>query len=144
MGDESALPAITAALDVLDAGATARVVLLVDRAGHEPVLPLPANALVTHVYRDVGRRGRHRHPEPLVQAVRELEWLPGRVHAFVHGEAQETMLGLRPFLLKERGIDRSRLSVSGYWRRGRTEEGFRVWKSELAQAEASGADSPAR
>ena len=68
----------------------------------------------------------------------------GRVHAFVHGEAQETMHGLRPLLLKERGLARDQVSVSGYWRRGRTEDGFRAWKSELAQAEASGADSPAR
>jgi len=149
VGDESAMPAISAALDVLDPTATARVVLLVDRAGHEPVLSLPANALVTHVYREAaaaewaveeGAAG----VGPLVQAVRDIEWLPGRVHAFVHGEAQETMHGLRPLLLKERGLARNQVSISGYWRRGRTEDGFRAWKSELAQAEASGADSPAR
>ena len=27
-------------------------------------------------------------------------------------------------------------SISGYWRRGRTEETFRQWKKELAEAEA--------
>ena len=119
-------------------GATARVVLLVDRPGHEPVLPLPENATVTHVYRSDA--GGDDTDGPLVRAVRAMEWPDGRVHAFVHGEAQETMHGLRPLLLKERGLARDQLSVSGYWRRGRTEDGFRVWKSELAQAEASGAE----
>ena len=31
---------------------------------------------------------------------------------------------------------RADASISGYWRRGRTEEGFREWKSALAAAEA--------
>ncbi|MGC5221603.1 siderophore-interacting protein [Micromonospora sp. DT81.3] len=135
VGDESAMPAITAALHVLDPSATARVVLLVDRPGYEPVLPLPANGTVTHVYRSdvVGDETEGL----LVRALRAMEWPDGRVHAFVHGEAQETMHGLRPLLLKEHGLARDQVSVSGYWRRGRTEDGFRAWKSELAQAEAS-------
>jgi len=142
VGDESAMPAITAALEVLDPSATARVVLLVDRPGHEPVLTLPENGIVTHVYRSdvVGDESEG----PLVRALRSMEWPEGRVHAFVHGEAEETMHGLRPLLLKERGLARDQVSVSGYWRRGRTEDGFRAWKSELAQAEASGAEPPAR
>ncbi|HEX5858996.1 MAG TPA: siderophore-interacting protein [Microbacterium sp.] len=131
VGDESAMPAIAAALDVLDPAATVRVVLLIEQPGHEPALPLPANGAVTHVY-----RSESTDQGAVVSAVRDLEWLPGRVHAFVHGEAQETMHGLRPLLLRERGLTRDQLSISGYWRRGRTEDGFRVWKSELARAEA--------
>ena len=73
----------------------------------------------------------------LESAVRRLDWLPGRVHAFVHGEASEVMHGLRPYLLRELGLERDQVSISGYWRRGRTEEGFRQWKSELATAEAA-------
>ena len=93
------------------------------------------------------RRGRAAVPPPRDAAagargsraaVRALEWLPGRVHAFVHGEAEEVMHELRPYLLKERGLDRDQVSISGYWRRGRSEEGFREWKSELAEkAEAA-------
>ena len=41
------------------------------------------------------------------------------------------MKGVRPYLLTERSVPRSDTSISAYWRRGRTEEGFRVWKSEL-------------
>jgi hypothetical protein len=43
---------------------------------------------------------------------------------------------LRPYIRKERGIDAKwASSISGYWRRGRTEETFRQWKRELAEAE---------
>ena len=46
------------------------------------------------------------------------------------------MHGIRPYLFKERGLGRDQVSISGYWRRGRSEEGFRRWKSELARAES--------
>ncbi|HWI31053.1 MAG TPA: siderophore-interacting protein [Microbacterium sp.] len=131
VGDESAMPAITAALDDLADDATAQVVLLIEAPGHEPVLPLTSDSSVRHVYREDDHGDG-----ALLAAVRDLHWRPGRVHAFVHGEAQEIMHGLRPHLLKERGLGRDQVSISGYWRRGRTEDGFRVWKSELAQAEA--------
>ena len=51
---------------------------------------------------------------------------------------QEIMHGVRPHLLRERGLSRDQVSISGYWRRGRSEEGFRAWKSELARAETAG------
>jgi NADPH-dependent ferric siderophore reductase len=129
-GDESAVPAITAALEALPADAVARVVVLVDDADHEPQLPLPADAEVAVLHRSTIADG-----DRLAAAVRAVEWLPGRVHAFVHGEASEVMHGIRPYLLKERGLDRDQVSISGYWRRGRTEEGFRQWKAELRAAE---------
>jgi NADPH-dependent ferric siderophore reductase len=113
---------------VLPDAAIVRVVVLVDGAVHEPELPRLSGAEVTFVHRS----GRD---DDLERAVRDLPWPPGRVHAFVHGEAQEVMHGIRPYLLKERGLDRDQVSISGYWRRGRTEEGFRRWKSELAEAE---------
>ncbi|MFI7587724.1 siderophore-interacting protein [Spongisporangium articulatum] len=130
-GDESALPAITAALAVLSPTAVARVVVLVDDAAHEPALDdRPDDAKVVFLHRESG--------DDLVEAVRALDWLPGRVQAFVHGEAQAVMHGIRPYLLKERGLPRADVSISGYWRQGRTEEGFREWKSDLAKAEEAG------
>jgi len=133
-GDEAGLPAITAALLDLATDAVARVVVLVDSAAAEPALRAPAGAQVRFVHRDAGCGDG-----ALEAAVRDVEWLDGRVHAFVHGEAQEVMHGIRPYLLKERRLHRDQVSISGYWRRGRTEEGFRAWKSELAQAEARSA-----
>ena len=134
-GDESAVPAITAALEALPEDAVARVVVLVEDVGHEPALPVPAGAELTVLH-----RARLADGESLAAAVRAVPWLPGRVHAFVHGEAHEVMHGARPYLLTERGLDRAQVSISGYWRRGRTEEGFRQWKAELRAAE----DAPAR
>jgi NADPH-dependent ferric siderophore reductase len=132
VGDESAVPAITAALEVLPADAVVPVILLVEDARHEPTLVLPLDAEVQFLHRAELAPG-----EGLESAVRGLGWLPGRVHAFVHGEASEVMHGIRPYLLRELGLGRDQVSISGYWRRGRTEEGFREWKSELAKAEAS-------
>ncbi len=132
VADESALPAVTAALDVLPEQAVAHVIVLVDGPDDEPALRVPAAGTVTFLHRSAGHPG-------LAEAVRALEWPAGRVQAFVHGEAQVVMHEIRPYLLRERGLDRGSVSISGYWRRGRTEEGFRAWKSELAEAEAPSA-----
>lgn len=74
---------------------------------------------------------------PLIEAVTTTLWLPGQVQVFIHGEAQAVMHNLRPYIRKERGVDAKWASISGYWRRGRTEETFRQWKKELAAAEAA-------
>ena len=131
VGDESALPAIVAALTALPEDAVVRVIALVDSPDHEPALPLPRAGQVRFLHRNGGGDAA-----ALTSAVRSLDWLPGRAHAFVHGEAQEIMHGVRPHLFTERGLTRDQVSISGYWRRGRTEESFREWKSELARAEA--------
>ena len=51
------------------------------------------------------------------------------MHAFVHGEAA-SVRAVRRHLLVERGVPRADLSVSGYWKRGRTEDGWRADKRE--------------
>ena len=135
IGDESAVPAITAALAVLAEDAIVRVVVLVDSADDEPELPVPAKGELHFVHRDAGGGdGR------LLAAVQALDWPQGRVHVFAHGEAQEIMHNIRPYLFGERGLARDQVSVSGYWRRGRTEEGFREWKSDLARREVASTD----
>jgi NADPH-dependent ferric siderophore reductase len=131
-GDDAAIPAIRQALAALPDHAVADVLVEVHDADHEVELAAPAGVTVTWVHRGTATEG-----DPLVAAVRALPWREGRVHAFVHGEAQAVMHGIRPYLLKDRGIPREDASISGYWRRGRTEEGFRDWKKELAAAEAA-------
>lgn len=132
VGDESALPAVSAALEALPADAVARVVVLVDSVEHEPQVALPAGGTVSFVHRDAGSG-----EERLVEAVRGVDWLAGRVHAFVHGEAEAVMRGIRPYLRNERGLGRDQVSISGYWRRGRTEDSFRQWKADFARAEGA-------
>ena len=67
----------------------------------------------------------------LAEAVRELQ-LPDRIDAFVHGEAS-SVRALRRYLIVERGMPREALSVSGYWKRSRTEEGWREDKAEWSR-----------
>jgi NADPH-dependent ferric siderophore reductase len=139
-GDEAAIPAISVALEALPDNAIGKV--FIEVAGPEDEIPLtaPAGVGVNWIYRG-GRAdlvpeeaaGDH---APLIAAVKEANWLPGQVQVFIHGEAQAVMHNLRPYIRKERGVDAKwASSISGYWRRGRTEETFRQWKRELAEAE---------
>jgi len=65
--------------------------------------------------------------DDLVNEVRALDLGSGSVQAFVHGEAG-MVRELRGHLLNERKLDRELLSISGYWRRGRTDEDWRKEK----------------
>lgn len=130
-GDEAAIPAIRQSLAALPTDAQGYVVLQVDGPSYEQEVATPAGVVLTWLHRtDPGHSG-------LAAAVRALPWREGRVHAFVHGEAQAVMHEIRPYLLKERAVPRADVSISGYWRQGRTEEAFREWKAELARAEES-------
>jgi NADPH-dependent ferric siderophore reductase len=142
-GDETALPAISVALEALPANAIGKV--FIETAGPEDEIPLiaPDGVQINWIYRggraDLIGEDRAGDHAPLIEAVKTAAWLPGQVHAFVHGEAQAVMHNLRPYIRKDRAVDAKWASISGYWRRGRTEETFRQWKRELAEAEA-GAD----
>jgi NADPH-dependent ferric siderophore reductase len=139
-GDEAALPAIGAALEALPDNAVGKV--FIEVAGPEDEIPLtaPDGVGVNWIYRggraDLVPEDRAGDFSPLIAAVKETNWLPGQVQVFIHGEAQAVMHNLRPYIRKDRGVEAKWAnSISGYWRRGRTEETFRQWKRELAQAE---------
>ncbi len=140
-GDESALPAIAAALEAMPPDAVGKA--FIEVAGPEDEIPLsaPESTEVSWVYRggraDLVLDDRAGDFAPLIEAVTTAPWLPGQPHVFIHGEAQAVMHNLRPYIRKDRGVDAKwASSISGYWRRGRTEETFRQWKKELAEAEA--------
>jgi NADPH-dependent ferric siderophore reductase len=139
-GDETALPAISVALEALPANAIGQA--FIEIAGPEDEIPLtaPQGVQMNWIYRggraDLIGEDRAGDFAPLIEAVKSAPWLPGQVHAFVHGEAQAVMHNLRPYIRKDREVDAKWASISGYWRRGRTEERFRQWKRELAEAEA--------
>lgn len=142
-GDESALPAIAAALEALPAKAVGQAFIEVAGPDDEIELISPESVDVHWVYRggraDLVPEDRAGDHAPLIEAVTSAQWLPGQVQVFIHGEAQAVMHNLRPYIRKERGVEAKwASSVSGYWRRGRTEETFRQWKKELAEAEAGG------
>ncbi|MCV7079730.1 siderophore-interacting protein [Mycobacterium szulgai] len=140
-GDESALPAIATALEALPANAIGKAFIEVAGPDDEIALTAPESVEVNWVYRggraDLVPEDRAGDHAPLVEAVTTAQWLPGKVQVFIHGEAQAVMHNLRPYIRKTRGVEAKwASSISGYWRRGRTEETFRQWKKELAEAEA--------
>jgi NADPH-dependent ferric siderophore reductase len=122
VGDESALPAIGAALERIPSAVPVLALVEVDGRADEQPLTSPGRLDLRWYHRDPER------PEQLVDALAGLTFPAGRVHAFVHGEAG-TVRALRRHLLDERGVPRDDLSVSGYWRRGDDEEGFRAFKA---------------
>ncbi|MHC5903747.1 siderophore-interacting protein [Streptomyces sp. S6] len=121
-GDESALPAIAAALESLPAGAVAHA--FVEVAGPEEEQKIDSDVDVVWLH-----RGDRPVGELLAEAVRALPWPEGRVHAFVHGEAH-FVKELRQLLRVERQLAREELSVSGYWRLGHNEDGWQASKRE--------------
>ncbi len=140
-GDESALPAIAAALEALPPSAIGKAFIEVAGPEDEIGLTAPDGVEVRWVYRggraDLAPEDRAGDHAPLIEAVTGSQWLPGQVHVFIHGEAQTVMHNLRPYIRQQRGVTATwASSISGYWRRGRTEETFRQWKKELASEEA--------
>lgn len=109
----------------MPAGRPVLAVLEVEGPGDEFDLASPGDLEVTYVYRSSTPGSE----ALLLSAVEKLNFPAGRVDAFVHGEAVATR-ALRTHLLAERGVDRSALSVSPYWRRGYTDE---QWRSIKAQ-----------
>ena len=124
--DDAAIPAALAVLEALPDSARGEVVLEVDSP--RDVLPVsaPAGMAVRWVHREDG--GSDGVPA-LVRAVHEAGWPgdPAGVQVFAHGE-REAMKALREELLVHRGLDRSQVSLSGYWARGRTEDVFQAEK----------------
>jgi NADPH-dependent ferric siderophore reductase len=122
VGDPSVVPAISASLARVRPGVPAHVLIEVD--GPEDELPMASSGdlHVSWVRRDGTG-------EPLAAAVGALEFPAGAVQGFVHGEAG-SVRAVRRHLLVDRGVPREALSVSGYWKRTRTEEGWREDKAD--------------
>lgn len=124
VGDEAALPAIGAAFEALPAGERATAFLEVDDADHELDLVTDADVTIHWLHRNGATPGS---TTLLDDAVRAWPWPGGRVQAFVHGESA-LLKTVRRYLLDGR-VERADISVSAYWKRGNTEEGFRSWKA---------------
>jgi len=135
VGDESALPAIGAAIEMLPPGAQAKVFIEVEDETEEQKFSGSGEVELTWLHRagGTGERG-----EGLVKAVETLEFPSGDVQAFVHGEAG-FVLRLRRHLFTERGLTRDQVSLSGYWRLGKNEDGWQAEKAETARKERAAA-----
>lgn len=127
-GDLSAWPAIAAALEVMPAGA--RGVALVEVEGEDDILPVETSSdvdirwLVNPDTDDI---------DFLARSIDALEWpadvtAEGALQVFAHGERESIKVVRR--VLKDRGVRKSAISISGYWARGRTEDAFQAEKRE--------------
>lgn len=121
-GDETALPAVSAILETLPAGQRARVWLEVHDAGDIQDLATDADAEITWlVAEETGAEG-----SPLaLGALRDAQLPPAeRPYVWIAGESG-SVKELRRHFVRERGIDRRRVTFVGYWRRGLSEEQLR-------------------
>jgi NADPH-dependent ferric siderophore reductase len=146
-GDETAVPAISAIVESLPGDACGAVFLEVPTK--DDVLPLcaPAGVAVTWLARDgegatygdlldravrawAGRWAAAHdgsvRPAELPEADPDLLWEAPQapadtgLYAWLAGETS-TIVGLRRHLVRDVGIDRSRIAFMGYWRLGRAE-----------------------
>ncbi|ACU72383.1 Siderophore-interacting protein [Catenulispora acidiphila DSM 44928] len=128
-GDESALPAIAAALERMPEGARVHAFIEVSDSAEEQKLETGADATITWLHRGDAPAGK-----TLVDAVSGFDFPEGAVHAFVHGEAG-FVKELRRLLFIERGVPRDQVSISGYWRLGHDEDGWqagkRAWNAQV-------------
>ncbi len=130
VGDESALPAIAASMEAVPAGVRVVVRLLCDGPEHEVPLTTPGDLDLAWLHRGGDAR---QDAALLAEAVAAVDFPEGRVHAFVHGEAEEVR-SIRKHLLNDRGLVRSDMSCSPYWRRTMTDEAWRAVKRDFVAA----------
>ncbi|MGY2743663.1 siderophore-interacting protein [Arthrobacter sp. UYCu723] len=123
-GDESALPAISAAIESLPEHARGLAFLEVDGDAEIQSLAAPAGVELRWLLRGGVPAGAS---ELLVNAVRDTEWPEGRVQVFAHGE-RGYMKSLRDVFYGQRGLERGQVSLSGYWAMGRVEDDFQAEK----------------
>jgi NADPH-dependent ferric siderophore reductase len=124
LGDESALPAISSALEALPSTAAGIAYLETESADHQLELDAPDGVEINWLHRS----GPGSMPQLLADATNAGPWRPGRVGVFAHGE-RESMKAVRA-ALKERDLGGGQLSLSGYWAYGRTEDRFQAEKRE--------------
>ena len=124
-GDESALPAIAASLETVPAGRRAVVRLVCGGPDHEIDLDCPGDLDLAWLHRTGAD-----DTTLLARSVEALDFPAGRVHVFVHGEAEE-IRAVRRHLLAERGVGRADMSCSPYWRRTMADEEWRRVKRDF-------------
>ncbi|MEU6445172.1 siderophore-interacting protein [Streptomyces sp. NPDC046979] len=119
-GDETAVPAACAIVESLPAGTRARVWLEVPHAEDVQDLETAADAEITWLVRDAADG-----PEATLAALRDAR-LPdaGHPYVWIAGESG-CVKALRRHFVRERGVDRRRVTFVGYWRQGLTEEQLR-------------------
>lgn len=123
-GDESALPAIAASIAAMPADARGTAFVEVADSADEQELEAPDGVEIVWLRRGTGEIG-----ERLTQVVTAARFPGERVQAFVHGEAHFVKV-LRKHLRGKNEMERSAMSISGYWRRGADEDRWQATKHQ--------------
>ncbi|WP_349931249.1 siderophore-interacting protein [Glutamicibacter mishrai] len=123
-GDETAIPAISAALEAMSPQMKGVAIIEVADAADELELVHPEGVEVRWLHRNEAFTPQN---TVLEQAVREYPWSGGRVQVFAHGE-REVMKRLRLYFYDERAVERRDMSLSAYWAFGRAEDAFQAEK----------------
>ncbi|TWS22122.1 siderophore-interacting protein [Tsukamurella sputi] len=124
-GDLSAAPAIASALEALPDDARGAAIIEVETDGDRIDLTAPSGVDVRWAV----------NPDTadvdfLARQVAVADWPADRAtaHVFAHGE-RESIKAIRK-VLRELEVPRERISISGYWARGRAEDTFQAEKRE--------------
>ncbi|MER5460834.1 siderophore-interacting protein [Streptomyces sp. NPDC002668] len=131
--DETALPAAAAILEWLPAGLKARVWLEVQHGDDRQELRTAADARITWLIRDEGA------PSAL-EAVSAAELPEGTAYAWIAGESG-SVKALRRHLVRDRELDRRRVTFVGYWKRGVSEDGLREEAGTAVDEETAESES---
>lgn len=118
VGDHTALPAISSAVEALPADAVGHVILSIANPDDRLLPAVPDGVTVRWTETDA----------ELLSAVESLPWADGHPGVFAHGE-RGTIKQVRA-LLKQHEVPRESLSISAYWALGRAEDQFQAEKRE--------------
>ena len=120
IGDDTALPAIGRRIEEL--GPDARVIVVAEVADESARIPLATgpHAEVHWIHRDEHRAEDGEPASEGSQLVPTLRWLSlpaGEGYVWAAGEGA-AMRDVRQYLVEERGIHKTRIRASAYWKRG--------------------------
>ncbi|HVV31213.1 MAG TPA: siderophore-interacting protein [Mycobacteriales bacterium] len=118
VGDESALPAIGSIVEHLRPSDRARVLIELADPRDQQQLRTEGEIEAEWIHRAAGVSA-HRSRQ-LLDAVRSIEFPAEPIYVWLGGEAS-VVTGIRRHLVRDRGVERSRITFTGYWRHGRTE-----------------------
>lgn len=113
IGDDTALPAIARRVQELPATTLAIAVVEVADASARIDFATAATLQILWCYRNASSA----NGDELLRVVSELPLPTGEGYVWAAGESS-AIRAVRQHLLGERGIDKSRLHASGYWKRG--------------------------
>lgn len=128
VGDETALPAIASICASLPASATGTVIVEAQTANDALDFPHPTGLEVRRIVRsDADAPG-----VPALEELRQLALPAEPFHAWIAGE-QALASGARRLLVGERGVERDRVSFTGYWRLGAASPASRAAREAAAR-----------